>query len=337
MLENTARADPEMPAFRNDAVSRRLKYLDNFGFIVMPVTAGLLRTHALTGQCAGNENGLALQPPDTTSVVGQAVDDQLEFGFCFFATACHNAVPFKNVIFADLSSEMGIQSPIQTATTTRILLIEDDEISRAFLAEALSAADCEVTACSGFTEALTHCNHGRFELIVSDIQLEDGSLYEMAARLPAGTPLLATSAQVNAGIRERLAVLGIKAVLAKPATVAGIREAVEGTLAKTVYPREALILDERCALKALGNNGAALTSLKSLFRLELPDMAGKIQHAFDSGDTDGMHAILHKLKASCGFLGANRLLDACMALDDNPDKQRLESFLKSLDDTLAIL
>lgn len=337
MLQNAARADSEVPALRNNAVCRRFEHLDNLGFIVMPIAAGLQRAHPFTGQCPGNENGFTIQTADAASVMGQAVDGQLEFAFCFFAASCHNGIPSQNAIFADLAPDMGIASASHAAPTTRILLIEDDEISRSFLGEALSAPGCEVTACESFADALRRCALGRFELIVSDIRLEDGSLYEMAACLPAGTPLLATSAQVDGGIRERLTVLGIGALLAKPATVAEIRDAVEGVLAKAVYLRETAVLDEQRALAALGGNTAAMTSLKSLFRLELPDMAGKIQQAFDAGDAVAMHAHLHKLRASCGFLGATRLLETCIALDENPDHAQLDSFLGSVQETLAIL
>jgi CheY-like chemotaxis protein len=219
----------------------------------------------------------------------------------------------------------------------RILLIEDDDVSRAFLAEALGGSASAVTACGGFTEALRHCSVNRFDLIVSDIRLEDGTLYEMARCLPAGTPVLATSAQDDAGVRARLGTLGIGSLLAKPATVNGVRDAVEHILDMPVYHAEIRLWDEQHSLRALGGNAAAMHGLKSLFRTELPDMAGKIRRAFDSGNTDEIHALLHKLKASCGFLGASRLLDACISLDRRPDRIRLEGFMQALDETLATL
>lgn len=220
---------------------------------------------------------------------------------------------------------------------TRILLIEDNDISRAFLAEALSGPDIAVTACDGFTDALQFCGRNRFDLIVSDIRLGDGSLYEMTPQLPAGVPIVATSADINANVRDRLGALGISSLLAKPTTVAEARAAVERALDEAVYAAELPVWDEERAFKALGRNSAALTSLKSLFKIELPEMAGKIQNAFDSGNSDEIQAILHKLKASCGFLGASRLLEACNALDEQPDSRQLASFLESVTETLAIL
>lgn len=219
----------------------------------------------------------------------------------------------------------------------RILLIEDDDVSRAFLAEALGGAGSVVLSCRGFTDALRHCACERFDLIVSDIHLGDGSLYDMAARLPAGTPVLATSAALDADTRERLRRLGIKACLGKPAGLAEIREACTLALGDTAFGHSLPLLDEQRALKALAQNHAALASLKALFKAELPDQAERIAAAVESRDRESAQAVLHKLKASCGFLGAARLLDACYALDAQPDKQRLGLFQQAVTDTLAIL
>ena len=108
MLEYASRADAEMRAFRCDAVWRRFVQFDHSAFVVMPVATGLLDTDPLTGQCSGDKNGLAVQTADTAPVVGEAVDRQIEFAFCFFSAPCHNASPLQNAIFADLSPSMGI-------------------------------------------------------------------------------------------------------------------------------------------------------------------------------------------------------------------------------------
>lgn len=219
----------------------------------------------------------------------------------------------------------------------RILLIEDDDVSRAFLADALGVDGSAVHACQGFTEALRHCADAHFNLIVCDIHLGDGSLYDMVPCLPAGTPVLATSAGIDAGIRERLRRLGIKDWLGKPASLAEIRQACAQALGDTASGQGLPVLDEQRALRALAQNHAALASLKALFKTELPDLAERICAAVESGDRESARAVLHKLKASCGFLGAARLLEACNALDAQPDKQRLGPFRQATGETLAIL
>jgi CheY-like chemotaxis protein/HPt (histidine-containing phosphotransfer) domain-containing protein len=220
---------------------------------------------------------------------------------------------------------------------TVILLIEDDEISRTYLTEALAGPDTTVIACEDFANAIAFCNGTTFDLIVSDIQLGDGSLFEMFSNLPADIPVIATSADLNPGTRSRLMLIGIDNHLAKPASVEEIRNAAIRALTTASHTDRTPLWNENHALKALGGNSEALKRLKDLFRSELPAMAEQIKHASAAGDTARVQGLLHKLKASCGFLGATRLLQCCHALDSDPSKQHYESFDQALKDTLVTL
>lgn len=220
---------------------------------------------------------------------------------------------------------------------TLILLIEDDEISRVYLSEALAGPDTAVIACEDFANAIAFCNGTAFDLIVSDIQLGDGSLFEMFPKLPADIPLIATSADLNAGTRTRLKRIGIDIQLAKPASVEEIQNAVIRALPPATQAGHAPLWNESHALKALGGNSEALKRLKDLFKSELPAMSEQIKHALEEGDTARVHGLLHKLKASCGFLGANRLLQWCHALDSDPSQNHYELFDQALKDTLVTL
>jgi DNA-binding NtrC family response regulator len=220
---------------------------------------------------------------------------------------------------------------------TLILLIEDDEISRIYLSEALAGPDTTVIACEGFANAIAFCNGTTFDLIVSDIQLGDGSLFEMFANLPADIPVIATSADLNADTRSRLKQIGIDNQLAKPASVEEIQNAVIRALQPASHTDQSPLWNETHALKALGGNSESLKRLKELFKSELPAMAEQIKHALAAGDTERVHGLLHKLKASCGFLGATRLLQCCHALDSDPSKKHHDLFDQALKDTLVTL
>lgn len=220
---------------------------------------------------------------------------------------------------------------------TFILLIEDDEISRIYLTEALKDPDTSIFACENFADAVAFCNGNNFDLIVSDIQLGDGSLFEMFSNLPENVPILATSADLNADTRKRLKQIGIENHLAKPASVDEIQKAVKRILSLESIADQTPLWNETHALKTLGGNSEALKRLKDLFKSELPAMAEQIKHALDEGETDKVHDILHKLKASCGFLGATRLLQWCHALDSDPSQKHYESFDQALKDTLVTL
>jgi HPt (histidine-containing phosphotransfer) domain-containing protein len=50
-----------------------------------------------------------------------------------------------------------------------------------------------------------------------------------------------------------------------------------------------------------------------------------------------MHDTLHKLKASCGFLGVEHLLAACHRLDQTPCLETFAAFQNSAADTLTVI
>ena len=74
-----------------------------------------------------------------------------------------------------------------------------------------------------------------------------------------------------------------------------------------------------------------------MFIAELPAAAQSIQTAFESGNTVAVSDALHKLKASCGFLGAERLLAACRALDHDLSEASVSAFRSTLADTMAFM
>jgi HPt (histidine-containing phosphotransfer) domain-containing protein len=74
-----------------------------------------------------------------------------------------------------------------------------------------------------------------------------------------------------------------------------------------------------------------------MFIRELPVATLEIQAAFISGNLTAMHDTLHKLKASCGFLGVEHLLAACHRLDQTPCLETFAAFQNSAADTLTVI
>lgn len=213
-----------------------------------------------------------------------------------------------------------------------ILLIEDDDISRSYLTEAITMLDVGLTPCPDFTAAFAAIAETAPTLIISDLNLPDGALLVRATEFPTGVPVLAISAEINPSIRGRLALIGIHDVLAKPMPLAELHGAIH-RLCGTVPE----FWNQSKALKALGGSSAALRSMRSMFIGELPDAALAIQEAFISGNMAAMHDSLHKLKASCGFLGVEHLLVACHRLDQMPSMETFAAFQSSVAETLAVI
>lgn len=211
---------------------------------------------------------------------------------------------------------------------TAILLIEDDEISRAYLGEAIGRLPVRWQACAGFREAAEALANARFDLIVSDLNLPDGDLFGALTGFPAGVPVLATSAELDAGTRGRLLAAGAAEALAKPMPVAELHAAIRRLCNLDDTP----LWSPDKALRALAHNPQAVASLKALFRAEVPSMLAAVRAALEAGDRKALGDVLHKLKASCGFLGAERLLAECKALEADP--QALARFERVCAETL---
>jgi CheY-like chemotaxis protein/HPt (histidine-containing phosphotransfer) domain-containing protein len=220
----------------------------------------------------------------------------------------------------------------------RILIVEDDDISRKFMIEAISLLPVEWLACSGFSEAHQLCRSHRFDLVISDINTADGCLYEHAGQLPDYCRKLAVSAELTPACSARLQALGVHETLAKPMTIAALHQAVARLLEGHDAGMQALpVWDHAQALAALGHNERILTSLKDMFRHELPGMIDQVERAYACGEFDEIQATLHKLKASCGFLGAKRLLDECNRLDADINRRNLEGFTAAGRVTLSLI
>ena len=140
------------------------------------------------------------------------------------------------------------------------------------------------------------------------------------------------------GARALLAA-GFAEVLRKPVTAHGVRVAVRRTLrhaAGMAVAERAPHWDDAVAMSALRNDGGHVGALRMLFLGELPGQRDAILAAFASGDRSSANAVLHRLRASCGFVGAVRLEAAVCALQRAPASAgALQEFIRGVESLLA--
>ena len=220
------------------------------------------------------------------------------------------------------------------AALPRLLLLEDDPVSAAFLVAALEALPARVDVAASLAEAepLRDAGHA---LWLFDANLPDGTGGELLARWRAqglATPALAHTADPRQEEHDALIAAGFADVLRKPLAVAQLQDAVRRALdgvetceAPThgVQQQDAAcaaspIWDDAAALRALNGNASIVAAMRDLFLGELPAVRMRIADAFAHADADAVRAELHKLQASCGFVGAARVLAAVMALREAP-------------------
>ena len=197
----------------------------------------------------------------------------------------------------------------------RLLLLEDDPVSAAFLRQALGALPVDVRHADSLAAARVLADPGQV-LWLFDARLPDGHGADLLSELRQRgwqVPALALTAEDHPEALARLRQLGFLRVMAKPVTARALQHVVREWL-----PGPTPAWDDTMALAALGGSQSAVDSLRGLFLAELPTQAREVSAALAQGDFGRANDQLHRLKASCGFVGAGALLQAVQALSRAP-------------------
>lgn len=233
------------------------------------------------------------------------------------------------------------------ATPPRILLAEDDPVSRAFLTETLRQLGCTVTPAADDAEALDAARREHFDLLVLDRSLPRmtgdqvlRALREDAAALSHDAPAIAATADPQATIHAQLRAAGFADVLLKPLDAATLHRALAG-LRLLTGTSATDALDDGAGLAACGN-AATLEALRGLFVAELQTLQGEFEVL--RTNRGALRERLHRLRASCGYCGAMSLQratvdlsDALQAVDPARAVEYGEVFRRTLSTTLQAL
>lgn len=224
-------------------------------------------------------------------------------------------------------------SPAPPAGPPRLLLVEDDPVNAAFLAGAAAALPADVVQAACLAEAEAACRAGAFDLFLFDANLPDGRGEDLLRALRGAgiaTVALAHTADLTPDQHARLRAAGFAEVLHKPLPVAALHAALRRTLPANAAARPCW--DDAAALAALGGQPAHVQALRAMFLAELPGQRLRIAEGITSGDLAMVRGELHRLVASCGFVGAARLGDAVRALQAAPlDPVALQAFNAAID------
>jgi DNA-binding response OmpR family regulator len=211
------------------------------------------------------------------------------------------------------------------ATLPRILLVEDDPVSQAFLATAIEALPATVDRAENLAAARKLAAAHSHALWLIDANLPDGHGAVLLAQLRTdfpGTPALAHTASQDRHALDALIDVGFLEVLVKPLSAKALQAAIGRALG--VAPVASIATgaklpswDDAAALSALNGQQEHMQALRKLFLDELPTQRRSIAAAAADGDITGMRSTLHRLRASCGFVGAARLHAAVRALESD--------------------
>jgi CheY-like chemotaxis protein len=211
----------------------------------------------------------------------------------------------------------------------KLLLLEDDPISAAFLAEVLAALPAIVDCANSCADAQSLALAGGHALWLFDANLPDGSGAGLLERLRAAGLMTRAIALTAETCPDRLAALsraGFVDVLPKPIAASSLLASTSRHLGIQAAPASSLWNEQR-ALTAVGGKAESARALRELFLAELPAQVESVRHAFATADHATVRDHLHRMKASCGFVGADRLLLAVNRLATDMDSPSLQEFV----------
>lgn len=239
---------------------------------------------------------------------------------------------------------------MKSADTPCILLVEDDPVALAFLTAAAESAGVRVEGASSVAQALA-CDeiHAHAAWLI-DANLPDGrgdALLGTLRRRHPRTPAMAHTASHLRADLDALLHAGFDEVLVKPLPAQVVADAIRralglapGTTCKSIdaaAPQGKLpVWDDDAAARAMAGNLDHVAALRDLFLAELPQTRTLIAEAGRRSQADIVLDELHKLRASCGFVGAARLASAAATLRAAAiDPDTLAQFDHAVEDTLA--
>ncbi|MCI0439954.1 MAG: GAF domain-containing protein, partial [Chloroflexi bacterium] len=212
----------------------------------------------------------------------------------------------------------------------RILLAEDNRINQTLAVSMLENWGHSVVVVGDGAQAVEKVKSEQFDLVLMDVQMPrlDGIEATRIIREWEGdpgrrVPIIAMTAQVMQGDRERLVGAGMTGYVPKPIQAGDLYAAIESvprlvgdggnTEMDNAAPRQAM--DRNAALQGLGSNESLLRKMANLFLQEADGLLGRLASAVKAASADDIHRSAHSLKGAVGIFAARRASALSLALE----------------------
>ncbi|MEN3111751.1 response regulator [Uliginosibacterium paludis] len=219
-----------------------------------------------------------------------------------------------------------------------VLLVEDNLVNQAVATKLLQRASYEVIAANNGQEAIEWFEKRRFDLILMDVQMpvlggleatrairarEARRSWAMSGRWEI-TPIIAMTAHVMQGDRERCLEAGMDDYVSKPIQPQDLFGAIERVMSRldesageefvqeiaaggqggAVSAAVSDVIDLSQARALLDGDEASLQGLIDIFLAEYPKSLQKMEEASRDQDARALGVVAHSLKSSVGLFGA---------------------------------
>jgi PAS domain S-box-containing protein len=217
----------------------------------------------------------------------------------------------------------------------RVLLVEDNPVNQKVAAAKLEKRGHRVVVASNGKEALEILDRDSFDIVLMDVQMPEMDGLEATERIRdrekkggGHIPIVALTAQVMKGDRERCLAAGMDDHVSKPIRDANLFSVIENlTNGSGVIKKESLpppkhvrplaedVFDLSKVLSGLDGDMELFEEIANLFLSVASDNIAKLREGLAKGDPSAVQEATHTLKGSAGHFGAKRTLDAVHRLE----------------------
>ncbi|MCP4714082.1 MAG: response regulator, partial [Deltaproteobacteria bacterium] len=237
---------------------------------------------------------------------------------------------------------------------TRILIAEDNVTNQLVALGILEQLGFRANAVANGIEALNALKSIQYDLVLMDIQMPDmdGIEATQAIRSPDSDvdnhdiPIIAMTANVMKGDREKCLAAGMNDYIPKPITPSEVMKIISRYLPeKTVgmaplppsqqqehekqdtvrQPADTNIFDRARLFKRLSNDRKLFTRVINLFLEKTPAQIDELQRACHDGNAGEVKRISHSLKGSSATISADNLRKAALQIETAGEAGRLDT------------
>lgn len=208
-----------------------------------------------------------------------------------------------------------------------VLLAEDNKTNQLIARSLLEQAGIESIIASDGKEAVELYQEYRdsIDLILMDLHMPVMNGYEAAEKireLSAAVPIVAMTADVINGVREKCRQSGINHYISKPFNPDRFIQTIKDIVLENEPDINANVLDRQLGINNMGGSTELYQKVLEEYRKENEDTLDRFECAIREKRYDDAAQIVHKIKSSSGSIGAKLLQEAAVQLQEALNQQK---------------
>jgi two-component system sensor histidine kinase/response regulator len=232
----------------------------------------------------------------------------------------------------------------------KILLVDDDELSRRMMELLLTGEGYNYDTASNGKEAISSVQSQSFDIVLMDLQMPIMDGFEATRKIRAWeaesghTPIVALTAMLLDDEIQNCLSAGMDGCIEKPFNTEQLFQLIESYVSQSTQPilskksqeikrtDELMVLDIQSALPRFGKSLRAYQDFLKEFMDELPGRIDQFRTMFLSGNYHALADYAHNLKGISANMGAVQLSHLSHVLDETSQGGDSLKIQQSLDD-----